>query len=544
MRIMYSLMLTTISTALLPSLASAQLGSDSLKPGVITQVSVDDSNLRIFGRQLTRSGRLNAYVSDESSADIVEVSIIEEGAGSVLIELPDDLNPGSEYLVGFGSSKRLLRSTATFALESDFTDDEENVSLGRHALESITTGFNNTASGHRALASNTNGYANTASGSQSLFANIGGYENTAVGSQAMYANTDGYENTAVGHYSLRQNTTGYHNTAVGQDSLFNNTTGTKNTAAGFGSLGLNESGDFNTAIGLGALRKNVEGNSNTASGYRALHNNEGSFNTASGENALYSNTTGGDNTASGSDALFSNTNGVENTASGAAALISNTTGVKNTAVGLSALESNITGNENTAIGARANVASDDLENATVIGFRAIVDASNKVRIGNSAVTVIEGQVPFTSSSDKRLKEDIQNVERGLELINDLTPVSYKRLNNESGTVEMGLLAQDVAATLAKYGLNDSGMVHQANKDAYMSLRYNDLLAPMIKAIQELSDQSELKDELIAQLEHRLELQQDNLEAQQNELFALVKTQQKQIASLQRLLDSDFMAASD
>ena len=54
---------------------------------------------------------------------------------------------------------------------------------------------------------------------------------------------------------------------------------------------------------------------------------------------------------------------------------------------------------------------------------------------------------------------------------------------------MGLLAQDVAASLEKYGLSDSGMVHQANQNAYMSLRYNDLLAPMIKAIQELSEES-------------------------------------------------------
>ena len=188
--------------------------------------------------------------------------------------------------------------------------------------------------------------------------------------------------------------------------------------------------------------------------------------------------------------------------------------------------------------------SGNLENATAIGYNAKVDANNKVRIGNTSVSVIEGQVPFTSSSDQRLKEDIQTVEKGLELINDLTPVSYKRINNESDTVEMGLLAQDVAATLAKYGLSDSGMVHQANEDAYMSLRYNDLLAPMIKAIQELSDQGEVKDELIARLEKRLELQEDELEAQQNELFALVKTQQKQIASLQRLLESDFVTVSD
>ena len=185
-----------------------------------------------------------------------------------------------------------------------------------------------------------------------------------------------------------------------------------------------------------------------------------------------------------------------------------------------------------------------MNNATAIGWNALVDASNKVRIGNTDVTVIEGQVPFTSSSDERLKEDIKSVDEGLAFINDLTPVSYKRINNEAGTVEMGLLAQDVAATLTKYGLGDSGMVHQANEDAYMSLRYNDLLAPMIKAIQELSEQSSSKDETITILERRLESQQQELESQKQNMIALLKQQQEQIASLKRVVEREFVATSD
>ena len=109
---------------------------------------------------------------------------------------------------------------------------------------------------------------------------------------------------------------------------------------------------------------------------------------------------------------------------------------------------------------------------------------------------------------------------------------------------MGLLAQDVAATLAKYGLSDSGMVHQANEDAYMSLRYNDLLAPIIKAIQELSEQSKSKDETIAILEKQLETQQQELESQQQNMIALLKQQQEQIASLKRVVEREFVVTSD
>jgi len=103
---------------------------------------------------------------------------------------------------------------------------------------------------------------------------------------------------------------------------------------------------------------------------------------------------------------------------------------------------------------------------------------------------------------------------------------------------MGLLAQEVEATLEKHGLGNSGMVHQPTEEAYMSLRYNDLLAPMIKAIQELDTQHiaaiEEKDEQIALLEQKLETQQE-------ELLAIVQSQQEQIAQLQRMVEHQFVA---
>jgi hypothetical protein len=167
------------------------------------------------------------------------------------------------------------------------------------------------------------------------------------------------------------------------------------------------------------------------------------------------------------------------------------------------------------------VTSDNLENATAIGSGAEVDASNKVRIGSTSVTVIQGQVGFTSSSDARLKDSITPVSGGLALVNDLNPVSYHRTNNPEPDIEGGLLAQEVEAALKKHGLGDSGMVHQPSEDSYMSLRYNDLLAPMIKAIQELDDASEAKDAEIASL-------QTQLQSQQEELLAIVQSQQEQI----------------
>jgi len=109
-------------------------------------------------------------------------------------------------------------------------------------------------------------------------------------------------------------------------------------------------------------------------------------------------------------ALSSNATGSSNTASGASALLNNTTGFENTASGVDALFSNTTGYDNTAVGVGANVSTGHLNNATVIGAGAIVDASNKIRLGNSSVSVIEGQVAYTFTSDKNQKENLRPVD--------------------------------------------------------------------------------------------------------------------------------------
>ncbi|MDA8679944.1 tail fiber domain-containing protein, partial [Luminiphilus sp.] len=230
--------------------------------------------------------------------------------------------------------------------------------------------------------------------------------------------------------------------------------------------------------------------------------------------------------------LANNTTGEKNTASGHLALLGNTSGNGNTASGFAALETNTTGITNTAIGALADVTSGDLENATAIGHGAAVDRSNKVRIGNTSVTVIEGQVGLTITSDARLKEDITVVDAGLALVNDLNPVRYHRINSDSDDIEMGLLAQEVEEVLATHGLSNSGMVHQASEDAYRSVRYNDLLAPMIRAIQELDDAAEAKDQQIASL-------QEQLTEQQGSLLSMIAAQQEQIVQLQSMVNQQF-----
>ena len=358
-----------------------------------------------------------------------------------------------------------------------------------------------------------------------------GSRNTANGYQVLFSNTSGNRNTAKGSYALFSNTTGSHNTADGGAVLYSNTTGSYNTANGYSTLTFNTTGNDNTASGDEALYYNLTGNNNTASGYEALSSNlAGEANTATGYHALLHNTTGGSNTGHGLGALRENVAGSYNTAMGHDALVL-TTGSSNTAVGFHALQTNTTGNFNTAIGDSADVVSGALTNATAIGKGAEVNASNKIRLGNAAVSVIEGQVPFSSPSDKRFKYNIKADVPGLDFIQKLTPVTYyfdeEKLARFTKTGELssndlypvayrtnrqlhtGFLAQDVEKAATELGYHFDGVHAPTNDKDHYSLANSQFIMPLVKAVQEQQQQ-------IAEQQQQNNKQKEQIEKLTNE----------------------------
>jgi hypothetical protein len=208
-----------------------------------------------------------------------------------------------------------------------------------------------------------------------------------------------------------------------------------------------------------------------------------------------------------------NTTGNNNTANGLNSLYKNTTGNNNTANGLYSLFSNTTGIGNTALGYMADVSTDGLINATAIGTGALVNASNKVRIGNTAVTVIEGQVAYSFPSDKRFKYDIKQNVPGLEFIKKLQPVTYyfdeEKLAQYSRTgilrpdrypdqddivkaasysgekqLHTGFLAQDVEKIAKELGYSFDGVHAPANDRDHYSLAYSQFIMPLVKSVQQ------------------------------------------------------------
>jgi hypothetical protein len=279
---------------------------------------------------------------------------------------------------------------------------------------------------------------------------------------------------------------GSNNTAVGQDALRSNTTGSDNTAMGLNALFSNGTGGNNTATGENALRFNTQGVNNTATG----------------QSALSDNTTGNNNTATGLSALSDNTTGGNNTAMGMDALRLNTTGGNNTAVGQDALRSNTTGSNNTGIGVGANVSVGNLSNATAIGAGAVVDASNKIRLGNAAVTVIEGQVGFTGGSDARQKENFLSVDRE-ETLYKLCQIAVRSWNfkgqDPTRFRHYGPNAQDF---FAAFGHDDLGTIGSET-----TITTTDIDGIMMVAIQALERQTvELQKELRRTQEELAQLQ--------------------------------------
>ncbi len=440
-----------------------------------------------------------------------------------------EINFGSGY--EFMGNNSLLTVPFAMIAKNITSDAPGNLFAGLYAGNANTyindtTGNWNTFFGSRAGLSNTVGSFNVAVGSEALYTNANSVENTAVGMRALYANTSGDANTGVGRNALYANTTGNSNTAIGVRALSDNVGGFANTAGGRSTMTSNTSGSNNTAFGRSALLTNTTGSNNVAVGVRALYNSTTQSNlVAVGDSALFNNGVGATISSHSSS----------NTAVGSRSLANNSTGSQNTALGYRALLNNTNGIQNTAIGNLANTSTGSLTNATAIGNSASVNASNKVRIGNGSVTVIEGQVNWSFPSDGRFKINVQENVPGLSFISLLRPVTYnfenKKFQSFLGTpdeelnlseesyskadaqIRSGFLAQDVEQACKAIGYSFNGLHVPENEHDNYSISYADFVPSLVKALQE---------------------QQEIIINQQNLIEALLRSKEETLLRLEKI----------
>lgn len=484
-----------------------------------------------------------------------------------LNDLSDAKTIGNSVFIGSNSGVSNSgdgNKNTSFGYESlrDITTGVNNTALGTYALSQATTGQWNTVIGCNS-AFNTNGDYNTVLGAISLIFNTTGSRNIAVGTKVLYYNTSGDNNTAIGDQAMYNNSSGGYNTAIGCSAgrgvegdsfsgcvFLGNSAGQNNTSDN--KLYIDNSstsspligGDFSTnqvdingtikitggtpgngkiltsdADGLSSWQTQAtyatEINDLSDASYNGsdLFIGDGSGASNSGNNngvvvgrdALKSNTSGDFNTAIGNVSLENNT-GERNTAVGYYSMHSNSTGSFNTSLGYRTGYDNQTGSYNTFLGYNARMSSASIRvNSTAIGNEAVITASDQVRIGNSAVTSIGGQVAWTTLSDGRFKENVKEDVAGLDFVINLRPVSYtinkQAINNFVGSEyiirntsspqrECGFVAQEVEQLVKRMGVEFNGVDAPENDNDYYGIRYSQFVVPLVKSVQELNEKLE------------------------------------------------------
>lgn len=91
-----------------------------------------------------------------------------------------------------------------------------------------------------------------------------------------------------------------------------------------------------------------------------------------------------------------------------------------------------------------------------------------------------------SKSDARFKRDIKDLNVGLNLINKLRPVSYKRIKGQRD--HYGIVAQELKEVMDDLDIDFGGYQDHNIKDDndILTVGYMELIAPLIKSVQELS----------------------------------------------------------
>ena len=336
--------------------------------------------------------------------------------------------------------------------------------------------------------------------------------NTFVGSFAGLGNETGRENVFFGHLTGMSNRNGSFNTFIGRSAGQDNRIGSYNTCIGVSAGRHLISGNHNSFLGVSAGLLNAEGYANSFFGRSAgRRNKKGNFNVSVGFDSGINMDSAHFNVFLGAFSGYDNASGESNTLVGYWSGRYNN-GSWNTFVGRNAGMSNMAGHRNTLIGVNADVAQDGISNATAIGFSAVVDESNKVRIGNQSIQTIEGQVNFSASSDRRHKSNIASIPLGLDWIDQLNPVAY--LREDQKEYEMGFIAQEIEEVIQGFDY-PLGLI-QKNQNGDYLLRYADLLAPVVRSIQELREIIQSQQETIETLQLRLDEVMDKHKGKKND----------------------------
>jgi hypothetical protein len=425
---------------------------------------------------------------------------------------------------------------------------DENTAIGSLSL-SNNEGSNNTAVGYSSLKLSTKGQENTAVGYKSGISNTTGYKNTYLGFWSGARNSTGLGNVVVGWQNNTAGVSKSYTTAIGYNAG-SGYDGSSNVFLG-GFSGNSTSGQedisVSTATSVGNESK-TRGNSSVALGYQATVGTEATLadyaisigrnsnTTYTGNIALgyLANASGANKTiAIGKGAIASGDTGALSigesssaTASRSVSIGQGSSAVGQQSIAIGALTVASAGDYNTNIGGRAGLGFAGTQNTflgwfagnqsasyngvTCIGQGSTVTGSNQVQLGAVGTTAY-AYGAIQDRSDIRDKAEIENTQLGLDFISKLRPVefkwdlreSYRDIDKETGEItyapkdgsrkrnrkHQGFIAQEVKAVIEETGIDFGGFQDHSidGGDDVMSLGYEEFIAPLVKAVQELNN---------------------------------------------------------
>jgi hypothetical protein len=347
--------------------------------------------------------------------------------------------------MAFGmGSRSFSKGAMTFGISNSATG-AFSLAMG---FESKTTGDNALAAGYRSSAvlnSTAIGYRAVASGSASA---VLGYRSSAGNTGALAL---GYANSASGAYSLAA---GYSNTASGNYATAIGYFNTAKSTSGGIAMGYRASSEGYYSIAMGYYPRSVAQYSNSI-GFRT--ESRGNYSNAIG---YYAKTTAAYSTAIG---MFNNP-------------VNNYTYYSYDTPLLMVGNGYLSYNGSSYDTIRTN--------AMEVYYGGYTKFYGDILAGKTTANVGSWSNPFLSAylqtapvitSDARLKEQIRELNYGLNEVMKLKPVSYSLRGSAEKKAHLGLLAQDLEGLIDEVIINEN--------DRY-SLRYTELIPVLIKAIQE------------------------------------------------------------
>jgi trimeric autotransporter adhesin len=487
-----------IQNSISPQVASFNITGNGASAGTLSAAVVNANQYNIFGQRVLAVNASNTFVG-------FEAGIVNTGGANAFF----GNNAGGSNGTGFANSffgfqsgiSNQTGNNNTFvgaqAGSSSQTADN-NSFFGTQAGAKHTSGAGNSFFGYRAGSDNDNSNSNSFFGTKagekntgdanSFFGNEAGAKNSGnnnafFGESTGTHNTTGAGNSFFGGAAGQQNLGGSHNTFVGYLAGLDNTSASDNSFFGANAGQQNTTGARNSFFGVDAGALNQTASDNASFGHKAGWASRGSV------NAFFGSDAGGDNSTGFANSFFGMSAGGQNTG-----------GFNNAFFGRGSGNENVSGNNNTTVGAFADLNSAALMFATAIGSGARVGTSNTVVLGRNNDTVqvpgtltvsTLGTVGLTSvcrnalnqisvcSSSLRYKKDLQPFTRGLALLNQLKPLTFKWKADNSN--DLGFGAEEVAAV-------EPLLVIRNDKGEVEGVKYDRITAVLVNSVKEQQEQ--------------------------------------------------------